>query len=124
MPDAATAARLEGEKVLAFAGIGRPEKFFETLEQAGAVVERAISFPDHHAFSAAEFAALREEAHEKGWHLVTTEKDAMRILHAPDLRDEAGSLMPVPVHLRVSDHEALRELASHRLDQRRGRSGA
>jgi tetraacyldisaccharide 4'-kinase len=123
-PDAAMAARLKGEKVLAFAGIGRPGKFFETLKEAGAVVERAISFPDHHAFSTAEFTALREEAHENGWHLVTTEKDAMRILHAPALREAAGSLMPVPVHLRVSDHEALRELASRRLHARRSRSDA
>jgi tetraacyldisaccharide 4'-kinase len=123
-PDAAMAARLKGEKVLAFAGIGRPGKFFETLKEAGAVVERAIAFPDHHAFSTAEFAALREEAHRKGWHLVTTEKDAMRILHAPELRDSAGSLMPVPVHLRVSDHETLRELVARRLDERRGRPGA
>ena len=98
------------------AGIGRPGKFFETLKEAGAVVERAIAFPDHHAFSTAEFTTLREEAHETGCHLVTTEKDAMRILHAPALREAAGSLMPVPVHLRISDPDALRELASRRLE--------
>jgi tetraacyldisaccharide 4'-kinase len=122
-PDAATAARLKGATVLAFAGIGRPRKFFDTLEQAGAVVARAVSFADHHAFSAAEFAALREQAQRNGWHLVTTEKDAARILHAPDLRDAAGALMPVPVHLRVHDHEALRDFVSRRLAGRRSRPG-
>ena len=46
--------RCEGRRVLAFAGIGRPEKFFETLQACGAIVEVARPFPDHHPYTASE----------------------------------------------------------------------
>ena len=56
------ARALEGRKVLAFAGIGRPEKFFETLKACGATVEVAQPFPDHHPYTASELAALRQDS--------------------------------------------------------------
>ena len=78
-PDPAAAARLAGRRVLAFAGIGRPDKFFETLKACGAFVEAERAFPDHHRFSADDLAALSQEAVSRGLVLVTTEKDAARI---------------------------------------------
>ena len=76
------AAALAGRAVLAFAGIGRPAKFFNSLEEIGADVVARHAFPDHHAYSAREFAALLDEAARVGAVAVTTPKDAARLVPA------------------------------------------
>jgi tetraacyldisaccharide 4'-kinase len=68
-----------GRRVLAFAGIGNPEKFFASLRQAGAQVELTRSFPDHHAFSQDDIEELTEKAEKQGLKLVTTAKDMVRL---------------------------------------------
>ena len=82
--------RLAGRKVLAFAGIGRPEKFFATLAGLGAEVTETRAFPDHHPYRATELRDLRERAHGLDAVLVTTEKDAVRL--APGQRDGIETL--------------------------------
>ena len=82
--------RLAGRKVLAFAGIGRPEKFFATLAGLGAEVAESRAFPDHHPYRATELRDLRERAHSLDAQLVTTEKDAVRL--APGQRDGIETL--------------------------------
>jgi tetraacyldisaccharide 4'-kinase len=76
------AAALAGRAVLAFAGIGRPEKFFNSLEEIGADLVARRAFPDHHTYSARAFAALLEEAARAGAVAVTTPKDAARLAPA------------------------------------------
>lgn len=73
------ARSLAGRSVFAFAGIGRPQKFFETLEAAGAHLAGTRAFPDHHPFRPAERDALVADARRCGAVLVTTEKDAVRL---------------------------------------------
>jgi tetraacyldisaccharide 4'-kinase len=68
-----------GRRVYAFAGIGRPAKFFETLSALGADVTGAIGFADHHAYSAAELARLSAAAAANRAILVTTAKDHVRL---------------------------------------------
>ncbi|GJE17953.1 tetraacyldisaccharide 4'-kinase [Methylobacterium marchantiae] len=68
-----------GKPVLAFAGIGRPRKFFDTLEGAGATVVETRTFPDHHPYRAGDLAALVARADALGAALVTTEKDMVRL---------------------------------------------
>jgi tetraacyldisaccharide 4'-kinase len=70
---------LIGKRVLAFAGIGRPGKFFAMLRGAGVVVAREHPFPDHHVFSAAELVNLLELARDLDAVAVTTPKDFARI---------------------------------------------
>lgn len=70
---------LSGKKLFAFAGIGRPQKFFETLKGQGLEVKRTRAFPDHHAYSQADIQALLTEAEEAGLTLVTTAKDMARL---------------------------------------------
>ncbi len=71
--------RLAGRAVFGFAGIGRPAKFAETLEELGAHPVGFRAFPDHHAYRPEEAAALLEAAAALGAVCVTTEKDAMRL---------------------------------------------
>jgi tetraacyldisaccharide 4'-kinase len=68
-----------GQRVLAFAGIGRPEKFFATLRSLGASIVEKRAYEDHHAYTAAEFARLRARAKTLNASLVTTEKDFVRL---------------------------------------------
>jgi tetraacyldisaccharide 4'-kinase len=106
-PDPAAAAGLRGRRVLAFAGIGRPEKFFATLAACGARIAARRAFPDHHPFTAPEMAALAAQAEAEDLALVTTEKDFARIETAPALRAYAPRIAPVPVRLVVDDDGAL-----------------
>ena len=94
-----------GRKVLAFAGIGRPQKFFETLKAAGAFVEETASFPDHHIFSPDALAGLRARAKARGAQLVTTEKDLVRIDQA-----QRTGIAALAVQARFEDLAALEKL--------------
>lgn len=79
---------------VAFAGIGRPEKFFDTLKALGADVRDAVPFPDHHKFTAADLNYLRRLAGDYDATLITTDKDLARL--SPDQQDGILSL-PVEV---------------------------
>ncbi len=71
--------RLAGRPVLAFAGIGRPAKFFDGLRQSGVAVAATRAFPDHHRYDRRTLDALGREALALGAALATTEKDAVRL---------------------------------------------
>lgn len=93
---------LAGKRVVAFAGIGRPEKFFETLALLGAELVEAMPFPDHHVFKDSEIMLACEIAAERDAIPVTTEKDFVR------LPAEARPMVtPVPVTLAWEDEAAL-----------------
>jgi tetraacyldisaccharide 4'-kinase len=72
-------AALAGRRVLAFAGIGRPEKFFATLEEADAELVGRIPFPDHHQYVPRQLGRLLDQARNLEATPVTTAKDAVRI---------------------------------------------
>lgn len=67
------------QRLVAFAGIGRPEKFFETLEAHGHAPLATRAFADHHRFLSAELDAIATWAAALGAVAVTTEKDLVRI---------------------------------------------
>jgi tetraacyldisaccharide 4'-kinase len=73
------AAALKGRRVYAFAGIGRPAKFFATLREAGVEAVACRGFPDHHVYAPEELAALCQAAAAAEAVPVTTAKDAVRL---------------------------------------------
>lgn len=99
------AERLDNRRVVAFAGIGRPEKFFTTLREAGALVVEAHGFADHHVYARPEIARLRDRATQANATLITTEKDFVRL--APNRREAIEAL---PVHAVFDDETAFARL--------------
>jgi tetraacyldisaccharide 4'-kinase len=98
-------AAFVGRRALAFAGIGRPEKFFTMLESTGVTLAARFAFPDHHRFSAAELSALVATSAEHGAMLVTTPKDAARLAPADRAR-----VSVIGVRLAWADEAALEAL--------------
>ena len=77
---AGNAPDLADKKVIAFTGIGMPDKFFATLEKAGAEIIERIRFPDHHPFSQSDAKWLLDLQNDNdGCLLVTTAKDHIRL---------------------------------------------
>ena len=109
--------RLAGMRLLAFAGIGRPEKFFTTLQALSADLVSTRAFPDHHPFRGAELEALRRDAELSGARLVTTVKDIVRVPPA----QQAG-IEVLDVEVRWSDPNALARLISPLIDGSRSES--
>ncbi len=108
---------LRGKKVIAFTGIGRPDKFYQTLKDCGATVLDSVDFSDHHNFTHDEAAKLLEKASQTdGTYLVTTQKDAVRLVGGKGalqwLRYEAEV---VGVTLKFGEADTLKKMLSDML---------
>jgi len=93
-----TGLPLDTLPVVAFAGIGHPEKFFQTLRDMGADLVATHPLADHQPLSATLMTRLLREAKIRGAQVVTTEKDAVRLL--PEFRTQ---IMTVPVRLQMAN---------------------
>lgn len=109
-PDREIVAALGPHKVLAFAGIASPEKFFMTLNDSGIAVAEQASFPDHHFYSATDAKDLIARAEAKGLVLITTEKDHVRLIGDPALAQLAARATALPVRLIVEEQGLFRDL--------------
>jgi tetraacyldisaccharide 4'-kinase len=118
VPDRLAAQKLAGQRVLAFAGIGRPEKFFRTLAEIGAEVVEGRAFPDHHPYSPREAEELLAAAKTQSLVLVTTEKDQARIARAPELAALHAASTTLPIVLEFDDETALKRRVAEALRRR------
>jgi tetraacyldisaccharide 4'-kinase len=113
-PDLDVVAALAGCRVLAFAGIGDPEKVFATLADAGVTVAKTRRFADHHRYTQAEARSLCAQADAEGLVLVTTEKDAARLQGDAALADLAARARALPVTLVLDEEVEFRKLLLER----------
>jgi tetraacyldisaccharide 4'-kinase len=115
--DEASVASLLGKRVLAFAGIGDPGRFFRTLRSVGIEVVAERAFPDHHPFSEREIAVLIAEGKREALTLVTTEKDMVRLRNAEGAKD----ILAFAVKLEFENAAQLCKFLADRLFQARAR---
>ena len=95
---------LKNRAVTAFAGIAKPDRFFNALERMGISPTRRVRFPDHHTYSERDLRTMPGEVH------ITTEKDAVR-LDGPG----AGSVLHLRISVNVPEIDHLMELIRSRL---------
>jgi tetraacyldisaccharide 4'-kinase len=113
--DKTAIAALSGQNVMAFAGIGDPDKFFATARAAGIVVSRRRAFPDHHRYTPQDASELILRAEHSKLTLLTTEKDHARMDGDPRLAALAASVQTLPVTMVVQEAGELRRLIKSRL---------
>jgi len=101
-PEKSVIRDLGGAPLLAFAGIGRPQRFFASLDAAGGNIVKTLSFADHHPYSQHDLMQIQEDAQRHGAEMITTRKDWMRL--PPDWRARVAML---PVTLEIDRAEAL-----------------
>lgn len=111
---------LLGQRLFAFAGIGRPQKFFRSLSEMGYKVQETREFADHHRYTEADARALLTEAEDQGLQLVTTRKDAMRFSSsdAEVFRWLAAKTQVLDVAMKIDDPDRLVALVRERMRAR------
>ncbi len=107
-PDLAAVADLHGRQVLAFAGIGDPEKFFASVAEAGIAITKRVAFADHYRFTAEDAAELIMEADELGLALISTEKDRARMMGDPLIETLARRTHVLPVSMAIEEAGEMR----------------
>jgi tetraacyldisaccharide 4'-kinase len=104
-----TGTELAARRVAAFAGIGRPAKFFETLRSIGAEVVSTEAFADHHRYTEREIERLKTRARDQNAQLVTTEKDYVRMAKA-----EREGIAVLTIQAVITPAESLERLLDRR----------
>ncbi|NET71221.1 MAG: tetraacyldisaccharide 4'-kinase [Sphaerospermopsis sp. SIO1G2] len=94
--------------LIAFCGIGRPAKFYDTLKAAALTLVATHDFPDHHPYRDADLQALYDEAQAHDATLITTEKDWMRLSEPWRAR-----VHYVPITLDIQPRTTLEQLLTH-----------
>lgn len=98
--------------VVAFAGIGRPEKFFSMLKENGMTLLAQFAFPDHHPYTEQALRPLQEQAATNNAILVTTAKDATRL---PQTFKKQVKVVDIELVFDDDDEEALKNLLGSKL---------
>ncbi len=104
----------KNKKYIAFAGIGLPEKFKNTLLDLNTNLIGWYPFPDHHPFTSKDIELLKKEAQEKEAMLITTEKDYVRLDY--EIRADIETL---PISLEFKEAQSVIGFIRNKLEERR-----
>ena len=118
-------AWLKRQRVIAWAGIGHPQRFFAMLRALGAALAEAIPFRDHQRLGEADARRLLALAREHGALLVSTEKDLARIASGTGALAELAAAtrsLPIRLHFAEQDAERLAALLDTAVRGRQGQS--
>ena len=96
-----------GCKVIAFAGIGKPQKFYKMLTDSGVKITDKINFPDHYLYTAEDVAMLKRLGKIKKLPILTTMKDYVKIPHS-----DKKNFTPVDIEVKFDDKEKLFKVLS------------
>ncbi len=102
------------QKVVAFSGIGNPEKFFQLLQKNGFEIVDQFSFPDHHPFTSENLSALQKVAIKSCVPLITTEKDHVRLPTSAQ-----SEILSFPVRMRINQPALLTGMVLSAIDGQR-----
>ncbi len=110
----------QGKSCVAFAGIGNPTSFEATLKNIGFTVMEFVEYPDHHRYSESDIAAIGEKVKRlRPDILITTEKDAMRLLpHHKQNGDSLAHLFYLTIEQEIIRGESLLRQSLETLFQR------
>lgn len=111
-----TTDAINPRQVIAFAGLGYPEKFNNTLQNYGFDVKHFIPFPDHHPYTIPELERLVKIAYRRKIDLITTAKDFLRI---PEKFKKSVSVLNI--NLEFSEPEKLHDLVTNELEAEFGK---
>ncbi|MDP3532515.1 MAG: tetraacyldisaccharide 4'-kinase [Alphaproteobacteria bacterium] len=95
---------LKDKKLIAFAGIGYPEKFFQSLKNEGLSVIHTFSYPDHYEYTLNDLQIMYDRAKDEEATLVTTEKDFAR------LKKPSNMILPVKAKIKIKQNDAFIKL--------------
>lgn len=96
-----------GKPVIAFAGIGNPTKFFQSLKDSDAVLINGYEFADHHFYKPREIQKMIDEANRINVLLVTTRKDWVRL--SPQ---HQAQITVLDVAIKWEDEQSIRDFLS------------
>lgn len=123
-PDMAPAKIPEGFKVIAFAGIAHPDKFFNALEEQNYNVVEKVAFKDHHNYRVKDIRHLVElvEFYGKNVVVMTTEKDGVKLTsrkHIPEKLQRRLFMQPIEINFRDGDQEKLLDKIRNELNNKK-----
>ncbi len=113
---------LTGARMVAFAGIANPARFFDLLRSYGATLIETIAFADHQALTDTDARHLLDLAQRHGCQLLTTEKDAMRLAGSSGALAELSTratTLPITLQFENDDRQRLSDLVANALARRR-----
>lgn len=106
--------QISGSKIIAFAGIGRPEKFYLSLKELGLELVKTIDFPDHHFYTSQELQDLIKQAKDNNYTLITTAKDFVKIP-----QNLQSNFHVLEIEIQWQNKKELQEFISQKLQTRK-----